>query len=191
MPRSKIRPRSDFAFRADEFVLVAGEPASFAAEIDSDPRNVDHFWIGIRAGRFGLVRISVNTFSRKQDAAGFDPRMRVGTVCASWAKLPPGDVFPVPGLDYAQLETAKPIVYQPTERPDLENLLAAKCERAVFIEGWGALYLRDQLGIHQVHCRRASSSVPTNHKGRDGALRFYFREDFRTEMLLFKYFGQA
>lgn len=46
-------------------------------------------------------------------------------------------------------------------------------------------------GIHQVHRRRASSNVPTNYVGRDGALRFYFREGFSSEMVLFKYFGQS
>ncbi len=177
--------------RAEEFVLVAGEPVAFAAETDPDPRNIDHFWITIRAGRFGLLRISVSTSSRKHALAGFDPRMRLGRLTSTWSELPPSGVFPVAGLNYAQLESAQPVDYRATERPVLEKLLAEKAGRAVFVEGWGAVYLRDQLGIHQVHSRRASSSVPTDHVGRDGALRFYFREDNTAEMLLFKYAGQA
>ena len=123
--------------------------------------------------------------------AGFDPRMRLAIVSSTWSELPPSGVFPVPGLNYAQLESAQPVVYRETERPALEKLLAAKARRAVFVEGWGALYLRDQPGIHQVHSRRASSSVPTDHVGRDGAIRFYFAENRTAEMLLFKYAGQV
>ena len=44
--------------------------------------------------------------------------------------------------------------------------------RATFFEAWGELYFRNQLGIHQVHSRRASCSVPQDHIGRDGAIRF-------------------
>lgn len=177
--------------RAGEFVLVAGAPVAFAAEQNADPRNIDHFWITIRAGRFGSVRISISTSSRQHAMAGFDPRMRLAIVSSTWSELPPSGVFPVPGLNYAQLESAQPVVYRETERPALEKLLAAKARRAVFVEGWGALYLRDQPGIHQVHSRRASSSVPTDHVGRDGAIRFYFAENRTAEMLLFKYAGQV
>lgn len=169
---------------------MAGEPVGFAAEVDADPRNIDHFWITIRAGRFGRVRISISTLSRRHAAAGFDPRMRVASLISSWSALPPAGIFAVSGLDYAQFERAQPVIYQETERPILEKLLTEKAGRAVFVEAWGALYLRDEVGIHQVHSRRASASVPTDHVGRDGALRFCFREEARAETLLFKYFGQ-
>jgi hypothetical protein len=77
------------------------------------------------------------------------------------------------------------------ERPALERVLVEKSSRAIFVEAWGALYLRDRLGIHQVHSRRASCSVRTDYVGRDGAVRFYYRENTAAEMLLFKYCGQV
>ena len=40
------------------FVRVAGELISYTIEADEDPENIDHFWIDIRAGNRGLVRIS-------------------------------------------------------------------------------------------------------------------------------------
>lgn len=116
--------------------------------------------------------------------------MRVGVFSSWWTQLPESGVFPAAGLDYAELEHVHPIVYRETERTSLENLLRAKTDRAISIEAWGALYLRDRLGIHQVRSRRASCSVRTDHVGRDGALRFYY-PDKAAEMILFKYCGQV
>ena len=183
-------PGLDFAFRADEFVVVAGEPAGFQVEVDIDPLKIDHVWITIRAGRFGRLRISISTWSLRHAADGFDPRMRVGVLSAGWTQLPESGVFPSTRLDYAELERAHPIVYREAERPVLETLLRAKTDRANCIEAWGALYLRDRLGIHQVHSRRASCSVRSDYTGRDGAVRFYF-PDQTAEMILFKYCGQV
>jgi hypothetical protein len=177
-------------FRADEFVVVAGEPAGFQIEADLDPLRIDHVWITIRAGRFGLLPISISTYSLKHATDGFDPRMRVGLLDAPWQKLPESGVFPAAGLDYAELERAYPIVYRETERSALEELLRAKTDRAICVEAWGALYLRDQIGIHQVHSRRASCSVRSDYIGRDGAVRFYFPDQL-AEMVVFKFCGQA
>jgi hypothetical protein len=94
-------------------------------------------------------------------------------------------------LDYAELERAQAVEYRETERTALEAMLKARADRAIFVEAWGAFYRRDRLGIHQVHSRRASCSVRTDYVGRDGALRFYYREDSAAEMLLFKYCGQV
>lgn len=77
------------------------------------------------------------------------------------------------------------------ERGALEDLLSDKCGRAIFLEVWGAFYLRAGLGIHQIHSRRASCRVRTDYVGRDGAIRFSYRENSATEMLLFKFCGQA
>ena len=181
---------ADFAFRQDEFVAVAGEIVTFEKEAAADPGKNDHFWITIRAGEFGLLRISISTWSLKHLADGFDPRMRVGVVASDWSELPGSGVFPADGLNYADFERANPIVYQQMERTALEALLTAKAGCAIFVQAWGALYLRDRLGIHQVHSRRASCSVRTNYVGRDGAVRFYYREN-AAEMLLFKYCGQV
>ncbi len=181
---------ADFAFRADEFVRVAGDPAGFEVEADLDPLKIDHVWITIHAGRFGRLRISVSTYSLKHATNGFDPRMRIGVFSSSWTRLPERGVFSSPGHNYAELERLQTIVYRETERPSLENLLRANTDRAILIEAWGALYLRDGLGIHQVHSRRASCSVRTDHVGRDGAVKFYF-PDRAAEMVLFKYCGQV
>ena len=182
---------ADFAFRADEFVVSAGELVTFGGEAGADPGRTDHFWITIRAGDFGLLRISINTWSLKHVADGFDPRMRLGVVASRWSQLPASGVFPAAGLNYADFERASPIVYREMERPALERVLVEKSSRAIFVEAWGALYLRDRLGIHQVHSRRASCSVRTDYAGRDGAVRFYYRENNAAEMLLFKYCGQV
>jgi hypothetical protein len=94
------------------------------------------------------------------------------------------------GLDYHEIEAVEKVTYIDYERPALETLLAEKAGRAIFIEAWGELYVRNHLGIHQVHSRRASCSVPQDYTGRDGAIRFYFGRDATAEMLLFKYCGQ-
>ena len=82
------------------------------------------------------------------------------------------------------------MTYLEYERPALEALLTEKARRAILVEAWGELYVRNHLGIHQVHSRRASCSVPKEYLGRDGAIRFYF-PNATAEMLLFKYCGQA
>ena len=182
---------ADFSFRADEFVVGAGEPIGFQVEADIDPRKIDHVWVTVRAGRFGPIRVSINTYSLKHAADGFDPRMRVGMLGSRWSQLPESGIFPVAGLDYAELERAQAVEYRETERTALETMLKSKADRAIFVEAWGAFYRRDRLGIHQVHSRRASCSVHTDFIGRDGALRFYYREDSAREMFLFKYCGQV
>lgn len=170
---------------------MAGELVSYAAETSKDPVNIDHFWITIRAGVAGSLRISINTFSRINARAGFDPRMRVGIVTSTWSQLPAAGIFKCAGLDYSDLETEGVVIYAEYGRPALEQLLVEKIRRAVFIEAWGELYVRDHLGLHQVHSRRTSCSVARNYEGRDGAIRFYFGDDSITEMLLFKYCGQV
>ena len=76
------------------------------------------------------------------------------------------------------------------ERLALEQLIASNFERAAVVEAWGEVYLRGHRGIHQVHSRRASSVIATDHVGRDGAVRFYYEEGRTSELLLFKFFGQ-
>jgi hypothetical protein len=171
-------------------VHVAGIPIAFAAETDRVPANIDHFWITIGTGSGEPVRIALSTHSRQNAAAGFDPRMRVGIVASVWKELPLAALVKSTGLDYRQIEAASPVTYVEQERPVLENLLTEKTTRSIFIEAWGELYVRNHLGIHQVHSMRASCSVLRDYQGRDGAIRFYFGEDARTELLLFKYCGQ-
>lgn len=190
-PPRLVYQRGDLALGADDFVLGAGEIVRFAPESGIDSEKIDHFWITIRAGDAGLVQVSVSTRSLKHFADGFDPRMRLAILSGRWEKLPQAGLSRARGLNYAKLESEGPLVYEAIERRALEQLLSAKCRRAIFLEVWGAFYVRAGLGIHQVHSRRASCSLRTDYIGRDGAIRFSYREDFVSEMLLFKYCGQA
>lgn len=174
-----------------EIVHVAGTPIAFAAETDRVPANIDHFWITIGMGTGEPLRISINTHSRQNAAAGYDPRMRIGIVASVWKELPATGVLKSPGLDYRQLEAASDIAYVEYARPELEVLLMDRSRRAIFIEAWGELYVRTHIGIHQVHSMRASCSVLRDFVGRDGGIRFYFAEDSRAELVLFKYCGQV
>jgi hypothetical protein len=191
LPHRRRQPPKRFQFPLNhgELVHVAGSPVAFAAEIDRVPANIDHFWITVGIGAGEPLRIALSTQSRQNAAAGFDPRMRVGIITATWSELPPAGVVKFPGLDYRAIEAASPFSYVEYERSALEILLTDKTERAVFIEAWGELYVRTHVGIHQVHSMRASCSVPRDLLGRDGAIRFYF-PDGTAEMLLFKYCGQ-
>lgn len=175
-----------------ELVHVAGNPIAFAPEVDPVPDNIDHFWITIRIGQGELLRIALNTYSRRNAEAGFDARIRVGVIVSAWQELPARGVAASQGLDYSDIEakTSVPVTFVEYERPALETLLTQKCSRAIFIEAWGEFYFRKERGIHQVHSRRASCSVSKDDVGQDGAIRFYFDDDATAEMLLFKYCGQ-
>ena len=172
-----------------DVVHVAGTPTAFAAELDPVPANIDHFWITLGVGTGETLRIALSTHSRQNAAAGFDPRIRLGIQASTWTKLPAAGVAKSPGLDYASIEIATPVIYLEYERPPLETLLIEKASRAVLIEAWGELYVRTHAGIHQVHSMRASCSVARDLIGRDGAIRFYY-PDGTAELLLFKYCGQ-
>ena len=173
-----------------EFVHAAGVPVAFAAETDRVPSNIDHFWITIGIGSNGPISIALSTHSRQNAAAGFDPRVRVGVVVSAWRELPAPGMQTCRGFDYREIEAASLVTYVEYERSLLETLLTEKASRAIFIEAWGELYVRNQIGIHQVHSMRASCSVLRDYLGRDGAIRFYFAADARTGLLLFKYCGQ-
>lgn len=191
-PDSRHRrvPQHAFALR-DRYVCVAGEISSAVIEEQEDERKIDHVWITVRAGEFGPVDISLSTASRQSRALGFDPRLRVGLVAGSWSELPHPGVRPITGpLDYATLEAEHSIDYTPLERTAIERLLIDTAGRAIFVEAWGEFYIRAHIGVHQIHSRRASHAVPRDVIGRDGAIRFYFREGNASEMLLFKYDGQ-
>jgi len=116
-----------------------------------------------------------------------------------WIDLMKGEQH-TPGFLKLNPAGAIPVIVDP-EGPDGKPLtlsqsgaiviyLAEKTGRAIFIEAWGEFYLRNHLGIHQIHSRRASCSVLKDEIGRDGAIRFYFGNDATAEMLLFKYCGQ-
>ena len=175
-----------------ELVHVAGTPIAFAAEVDLIPSNIDHFWITLEIDHNELLRIALNTHSRQNAAAGFDPRIRVGVISSIWRELPPAQIIKSRGLDYTEIEAkaGAPITFVEYERPALETFLEERCTRSIFIEAWGEFYLRKERGIHQVHSRRASCSVTKDEIGRDGAIRFFFNENQTAEMVLLKYCGQ-
>ena len=173
---------ADFSFRADEFVVGAGEPIGFQVESDIDPRKIDHVWVTIRAGRFGPLRIAINTYSLKHADNGFDPRMRVGVLTSQWSQLPESGIFPspdwtAPNSSVLRWSSTGKWNGRPWKRCSRQRRI-----RAIFVEAWGAFYRRDRFGIHHVRRRRASCSVRTDYSGRDGALRFYYREDSAAEM---------
>lgn len=189
--RKKPGPRRHLGLHHGDLVHAAGIPTAFAAELDPDPKNIDHFWITIGLGAGEPIRIALSTHSRQNAAAGFDPRIRLGIVASIWNELPAAALEKATGLDYGTLEAASPITYTELERPTLEILLMEKAKRSVFVEAWGELYIRTHIGIHQVHSMRASCSVLRDLIGRDGAIRFYFTAENRAELLLFKYCGQV
>ena len=187
-PSSRV---SDLESWRDQFVRVAGQPTGVDFERNSDPARNDHLWITILAGRFGSLRIALSTLSLKNQAAGFDPRMRVAVLPGSWMQLPEAGIFPSAPFDYAAIAPPETNVFREYEPETLEELVLQKANRAIFVEGWGDLYLRSHLGIHQVHSRRASRVVPADHVGRDGAVSFYFPEDTASELLLLKFYAQT
>ena len=192
--RRRRRNRSadqDLESRSGQFVVVAGEVLGFAAETDRDAANVDHFWITIGAGKAGRLEIALSIFSKRNRDAGFDGRMRVAIITSPWVTLPGAGLLPSDHLDYSELEAQTAGTFSIYERPALEQLLEEKTRRAILVEAWGELYVRRRNGIHQVHSRRASCSVARDIVGRDGAIRFYFEEERTSEMLLFRYCGQA
>lgn len=89
------------------------------------------------------------------------------------------------------IQAAFQINFVPYDRRPFEELLLWKAAAACFVRGWGEFYVRARVGIHQVHCPRASFAHPVDHQGRDGALEFYFSQEKRLELLLFKFSGQG
>ncbi len=177
-----------FALR-ERYVTLAGEVAQVAIETNPDPDKIDHVWITVRAGEAGRAQISLSTYSRPSRAAGFDPRIRLGLVAESWDALPPAGIRAAPPFSYAEFEASHPTDFRPFERETIEQLIIAKARRAIFVEAVGDLYLRAQVGIHQLHSRAASSAIPREVQGRDGWIRFFF-PDGQSELLLFKFHGQ-
>jgi hypothetical protein len=175
----------------DRYVRLGGEIAAVAIETAEDDSKIDHVWITVRAGELGRLQISMSTCSRHNRAAGFDSRVRVGTIESAWSELPEAGVREVPPLDYANIEAKHPVEYIEHDRPAMERLLVEKSRRAIFAEAWGDFYVRTHIGVHQVHSRRGSFGVPRDVVGRDGAVQFYYREPGVREMLLLKFAGQA
>jgi hypothetical protein len=173
-----------------KFVHITGVPYTVEPEICDDPEKLDHVWLSVEVPSLGRLRASINTTSRVCKAAGVDPRIRVALVPGTWEEKPQTGLVECDGMNYAAIESLFEIKYEPMEREALSDLLLAKLKSAIRVEIWGDLYARDHLGVHQIHCRRASAGVAVDVIGRDGALKMYFTAENRTELLLMKFTGQ-
>jgi len=169
---------------------VAGEVVGFAVENSQREENVDHVYVTIDAGLQATVILSLNTLSFRNRVAGHDPRIRLGTLRWRWTHLPARGLYPLEFFDYESIELIENVEYRVLERIAMEEYFALHCANCRRIEAWGVPYHRAEPGLHQIHSRRASSGVPTDLRGRDGAVRFYFDEDQRVELALLKFAGQ-
>lgn len=169
---------------------VAGEVVGFAVENSQREENVDHVYVTIDAGLQATVILSLNTLSFRNRVAGHDPRIRLGTLRWRWTHLPARGLYPLEFFDYESIELIENVEYRVLERIAMEEYFALHCANCRRIEAWGVPYHRAEPGLHQIHSRRASSGVPADLRGRDGAVRFYFDEDQRVELALLKFAGQ-
>ncbi|CAN5596808.1 hypothetical protein BH09VER1_BH09VER1_19980 [soil metagenome] len=142
------------------------------------------------AGEVGHLVVSVNTRSLHNERAGFDSRVRKGTLRGTWSRLPPRGVERCTGFDYAAVEDRANIYFEPCDRITLEGFLIEICRRASLLEVWGVPYSVPVEGIHQVHSRRASCAIRRDILGLDGALQFYFAGDQSCLLVLLKFCGQ-
>jgi hypothetical protein len=173
-----------------KFVHLVGVPYFVEVEPETDPGKVDHVWITLEVPPFGRLRLAVNTISRLNRDGGFDARVRVGIVRSIYTEKPPPGLEECPGLDYAKIEAKQNVFYETFEHEALAELLVTKAKSAIRAEVWGELYARDHIGLHQIHCRRASCAVKLDLKSRDGALKLYYAVENAAELLLFKFCGQ-
>jgi hypothetical protein len=173
-----------------KFVHVRGVPYTVAVEEAEDPKKIDHVYLNVEVPPFGRLRVAVNTLSRLNRDAGFDPRVRVGIIRSSYTEKPAPSLEECNGLDYAKQEEKHGVKYEVYEPEALQELLIAKMKAAIRVEIWGELYARDHLGIHQIHSRRASKAMPEDVPNRDGALKLYYPQDNASEAFLFKFDGQ-
>ena len=174
-----------------KFVHVRGVPYTVAIEEAEDPLKIDHVYLNVEVPPFGRLRVAINTLSRLNREGGFDPRMRVGIIKSTYTEKPMPSLEECNGLDYAKQDEKHGVKYEIYEQAALTEMLVAKMKAAIRAEIWGELYARDHLGIHQVHCRRASKAVPVDVPNRDGALKLYYPQDNAAEAFLFKFDGQA
>jgi hypothetical protein len=178
-----------FASGKPLYAHVVGTLAKVEMEVTASPDRMDHVMITLDVPPCGPVLLSVNTFSRFNRNAGFEPRMSVAVVKTSYAGTPEPFIEEAMGLDYATIEAQFHPRWELRGREELSALLMEKARAALRVEAWGEIYRKEHLGLHQIHSRRTSCAVKTDIIGHDGALRFYLR-DGRAEMFLFKFCGQ-
>lgn len=173
-----------------KFVHVVGVPYAVELEEDADPLRNDRVWITIEAPPFGRLRCSVNTCSRLNRDAGADDKVSVAIMTSNWTERPPTQLEEMNGLDYAIISAQVGLTFEPHEPAALREMLVTRAKSAVRAEVWGELFATDTLGVHQIHCRRASAGQKKDFKSRDGALKLYYAQDNAAEMFFFKFAGQ-
>ncbi len=177
---------------APDFVHAVGGDLQARSEDHPNPEFIDHVWITMETGSPDRLTVAVNTLSRRNRDAGFDPRVRLGILRGTWQHLPGRGVVRWQGFDYEEIEAGANLFFEHYERSALEELLLSTSARAILLEVWGAPYHhRRHPGIHQIHSRRASCAVPENIRNLDGALQFSFAEEQETALFLFKFCGQS
>lgn len=192
MKKRSLRQRRPAWWPGDESLVCACGDVVYA-KVEEAVRSelVDHVWIRLDSGMGVPIETSINTWSLKNEEAGFDPRIRAGVVRGGWESLPLRGVQPMrKGFDYAHVEAAENVYYEHLDRSEMEDLLVSKATHCLKMEVWGMPYQRPRPGIHQIHSRRASCAVSTDIIGSDGGIKFYFADHRTTEMWLFKFCGQ-
>ncbi len=169
---------------------MVGTVVNFEVENPVRPENIDHVFVTVDAGLALPVTLSLNTLSFRNRVAGYDPLIRLATLRWRWTHLPSRGLYPLEFFDYETVELLENVEFRVLERAAVEEYFALRCANCRLVEAWGVPYHRAQPGLHQIHSRRASSAVPEDLRGRDGAVRFYFDEDQRSELALLKFCGQ-
>lgn len=187
-PGRGLRPNQPIQSWHMQSVRVVGRPLRMEVERTSCAEKIDHFWITISVAEVGPVLLSVNTTSLRNRYAGFDDRLSVGRVRSSYSHPPTGGISRSRLLNYRSIAANANVFYEHYERRELEALLREQTARATWVQAWGVAFARRTIGVHQIHCRRASCGVAEDLVQMDGALRFY-REN-EAEMLLLKFCGQ-
>ena len=108
-PTPPHRSREDwvcqiFASGKPIYAHVIGTLAKVDLEVASSPERVDHVWVTLDVPPCGTVLLSVNTLSRANLNAGFDPSVRAAIVKTSYAGVPEPFIEEAMGLDYATVE---------------------------------------------------------------------------------------
>lgn len=175
--------------RGDLYVRAVGIPLHVELEPERDPRKIDHVWLTLDVPPVGKLTVSINTLSFFNQNAGYDSRVRLAILPTRYVEKPAPLLELHAPLDYTVLESTHEVQFVAMDYEPLEALLIKKCNAAVRAEVWGDLYIREHLGIHQIHSRRASCAVERDMIGKDGGLRLYY-SDGVAELLLFKFCGQ-
>jgi len=173
------------------FVRATGFLLDVHPEPHPDPDLADHLYIEIDCGSPGRLRLALNTRSRRNQLAGFDHRIRMARITT------PLDFFPAPGIDlhpgrdYAAIESRYNLFYETLDQFSLEQFLITQAQNALMARAWGILYRRGrQVGIHQLHSRRASCAVHEDLSNLDGGIALYHPEPPRRTLFCFKFCGQ-